>query len=355
MDLRKLSTQLGLSMTTVSRALNGYADVSESTRARVIDAAREAGYQPNPVARRLALGRAEAIGLVLPNAFGDLMDPFFAELLRGMASVVDKANLDLLVAAAPAGPSELRAYRRLVEGQRVDGLIVGRTRAHDERIEYLLDQDFPFVCHGRTLTDRDYAYLDIDGEAGFRLLTQRMLDFGHRRVGLINPPSSLMFGAMRRRGYEETLREAGLCVDLSLIAEGEMTEETGYDAAQNLLSLADPATALLCGNDSIAVGAMHAVKAAGLQVCQDVSVAGYDDLPISRYTEPALTTLRQPIRDAGARIVEMLLARLSGTPAAELQELWAPTLIERRSDGPAPIRKSLETRDRHATVNQELI
>ena len=336
MDLKRLSTSLGLSMTTVSRALNGYAEVSEATRARVIQAAEEAGYRPHPVARRLALGRAEAIGVVLPNTFDDLTDPFFSELLRGMTAVVEGANLDLLVTASPAGPAELRAYRRMVEGRRVDGLIVGRTRTHDERIEYLLDQDFPFVCHGRTSTDRPYAYLDVDGEAGFRTLTRRMVDRGHRRIALISPPSTLMFSALRRRGYEAMLEEAGIAVDPALIAEGDLTEQTGYEAAQRLLGLDSPPTAVLCGNDSIAIGAMHAVKAARLRVGHDISVAGYDDLPVARYTEPPLTTLRQPIREAGARIVEMLLARISGTPATALQELWEPQLVARRSDGAAP-------------------
>ncbi len=330
-------------MTTVSRALNGYDDVSETTRARVIDAAQAAGYRPNPVARRLALGRAEAIGLVLPRSVGDFVDPFFTELLRGMASVFEDANLDLIVTAAPEGPAELRVYRRLVEGRRVDGLIVARTRSHDERIEYLLDQDFPFVCHGRTGSDRPHAYLDMDNEGGFLEATQRLIGLGHRRIALINAPMNLAFAQARLIGYERAHADAGIEIDRTILCESDLNEESGHDIANRLLDFDEPPTAMLCASDFTALGVMRAVKARGLEIGVDVSIIGYDDIPLAQYADPPLTTMHQQIHRGGARVAEMLLARLAGTPPEDLQEVWPPRLVSRATDGPAkPIKTPQE-------------
>ncbi len=334
MDLKSLSQRLGLSMTTVSRALNGYEEVSEATRTRVMEAARENGYRPNPVARRLALGRAEAIGVVIPNPPGDFADPFFIELLAGMGSVFEAASLDLIVTAAPEGPAELPVYRRLVEGRRVDGLIVGRTRRHDERIEYLLDRDFPFVVHGRTTTSRPYAYLDMDNAQAFVTATERLIGLGHRRIALINAPAHLAFAAGRHDGYERALGAAAIAVDPSLVVVCDLSEQDGHRIALSLLDLPRPPTGILCANDTTALGAMRAVKSRGLVVGRDVSIIGYDDLPFAGHTDPPLTTMHQPIRPAGARIAEMLRARMSGTPPEELQEVWRPKLLLRGTDGP---------------------
>lgn len=334
MDLKDLSRHLGVSMTTVSRALNGYPDVSEATRARVVEAAREFGYKPHPIARRLASGRAEAVGVVLPLPAGHFSDPFFIELLAGIGKVLSAANLDLLVTSAETGPNELEAYRHLVEGKKVDALIIGRTRRHDERLLYLLDSGIPFVAHGRTETDRAYAWLDMDNEMAFATAAERLIGLGHRRIGLINAPEEFNFAYLRRKGYERALSAAGIGLDPTLVIEGEMTEATGHRMTGRLLDLPEPPTAIICANDMIAIGALRALRKKGLEAGRDVSIIGYDDLPLASYTEPPLTTLNQPIRAAGERIAEMLLELLSGTPVEELRELWPPRLVVRQSDGP---------------------
>ena len=340
MTLRELARHLNLSITTVSRALNGYADVSEETRARVIGAARELGYRPNPTARRLATGRTEAIGVVLPLPPGHFSDPFFAELLIGIGIVLREAELDLVVTATPEGPDELDAYRRLVAGRRVDAVIVGRTRRRDERIRYLLECGVPFIAHGRTEgVDRPYPWLDVDNEGGFRLATERLLGRGHRRIGLINALESWHFAHLRRRGHEAALAAAGVAVDPTLMVQGKMVEADGFALATRLLALDPPPTALLCADVLSAIGALRAIRVAGRVPGRDVAVIAYDDLTLSgiaAYTEPPLTTLHQPIRPAGARAARMLLARLAGAPVEGLQELWPAKLLARQSDGPAP-------------------
>ncbi len=333
MDLKRLSKHLGLSQTTVSRALNGYPDVSAATRERVTNAAREVGYSPNPLARRLAKGRLEAVGVIMSVGVGNFGDPFYSEFLAGVAEVFHQADMDLLVVAAPTGEEELSAYRRMVEGRRVDGLIVARTRTKDPRINYLLERNFPFVTFGRSGESAQHAFLDMDNEAGFIQVTERLIDFGHSRIALINAPEDLHFALLRRHGYERALRDAGLECDPELIVEGDRGEVDGHRLAERLLGLDRPPTALLCASDAMALGAMRAVKECGRTVGTDVSIIGYDDLPFAKYTEPPLTTLHQPIRPAGAHVAEMLLSRISGSTIEDLQDLWQPRLIVRESDG----------------------
>ena len=340
MDLRELARRLNLSVTTVSRALNGFPEVKEATRLRVEEAAREFGYVPNRLARSLQKGRTEAVGIVLPLQFGHFTDPFFSELLVGLGERLHQNDLDLMVTAAPSGPEELVAYRRMVEGRRVDAMVVGRTRKQDERIDYLIDRGFPFVAHGRTGTDRPYAYLDMDHEQGFFELCRRLIGLGHRRLALINGPEELNLAHLRRTGYRRALVEHGLQKEAALVVTGDMTEQGGHIAAGQLLVLERPPTALVCANDTMAVGALRAAKQLGINVPGGVSITGYDDLQMSGFTEPPLTTLRQPIRDAGRSLAEKLLALLAGTPAAELQELWRPELIIRESDGPLRARSA---------------
>ncbi|MBL8702802.1 MAG: substrate-binding domain-containing protein [Alphaproteobacteria bacterium] len=333
-SLKSLAAELGLSITTVSRALAGYADVAAGTRARVKAAADAAGYRPHPIARRLQHGRSEAIGVVLPAEPGHFTDPFFTELLVGLGEALAKVDHDLVVTAARPGAEEMKVYRRLIEGRRVDGIVLARTRVKDERIAYLLDRGFPFVTHGRTDETRPYAHVDADGEAAFIAATRRLVGLGHRRIALVNAPAAYSFARHREAGWGKAMREAGLRADTTIA--GEATEETGFALAGRLLDARDPPTALLCATDRLAVGALRAVTSRGLRPGRDVSLIGYDDLPIATYTDPPLTTIAQPIRAMAVRLIEMLLARIGGAPAAGMAEIWPASIVARASDGPAP-------------------
>ncbi|MBM3524297.1 MAG: LacI family DNA-binding transcriptional regulator [Alphaproteobacteria bacterium] len=333
-SLKDLAAQLGLSITTVSRALAGYSDVSAETRARVKAMADAAGYRPHPIGRLLRHGRSEAIGVVLPAEPGHFTDPFFTELLVGLGEALARVDHDLIVTAARPGAEEMKVYRRLIEGRRVDGIVLARTRIKDERIGYLLDQGFPFVTHGRTDETRAYAHVDADGEAAFVAATRRLVELGHRRIALVNAPAAYSFAHHREAGWRKAMRETGMRADI--LVAGEANEETGFTLAGGLLDARDPPTALLCATDRLAVGALRAVTARGLRPGRDISLIGYDDLPIATYTDPPLTTIAQPIRAMAVRLIEMLLARIGGAAAKDLAEVWPATLVARASDGPAP-------------------
>ena len=334
MSLARIARTLGISVTTVSRALAGYDDVAATTRARVRAEAERIQYRPNEAARRLRRGRAEAIGVVLPSGPGQFDDPFFLRMLSAIGPALEAAKLDLLVTTARPGADELRAYRHLVENRKVDGIILARTRRHDDRIAFLLDQEFPFVAHGRSEEKRPFPYVDIDGEAACREATDRLLAFGHSNIALINALPVYMFAHHRHAGWRAALGRPGP------LREVEPTEENGFRAMRDLLANERP-TAVLCATDRIAVGALHALAHAGLRAGRDVALIGYDDLPFATYTDPPLTTIAQPIERAARRMVTMLLARIEGAHATGMQEVWPACLIARQSDGPlSPLQPS---------------
>ncbi len=342
MSLRAIAKRLDLSVTTVSRALGGFPEVAAATSARVHAEAARIDYRPNQLARRLRHGRSEAIGLVLPAEPGQFDDPFFLRLLAAVGPPLQRAGLDLLVMTARPGAEELRAYRHLIEGRRVDGMLLARTRCDDPRIGYLLDRGAAFVAHGRCGDPRPYAFLDIDGAAAFRTATERLIGFGHHRIGLINAAPHYMFAHHREQGWRAALAEAGL--PPGPVRHAEPSEEAGFSLMQDLLDQREPPSAVLCATDRLAVGALHAVARAGLRVGHDISLVGYDDLPVASCSDPPLTTIEQPWTRAGARMVAMLIALLGGGDPATLTEIWPARLIARGSDGPAPTRDGCITK-----------
>lgn len=332
MDLRDLAKQLKLSTTTVSRALAGYGDVSQSTRARVVAAADAVGYRPNASARNLKRGRAEAVGLLLPTGGGGYQDPFLAELLAAIGAALAEVDQDLIVTTAAEGPAEIAALRRLCAGGRVDGVILPRTRWDDPRVDLLLAMGFPFVTHGRTRRQDEHPWLDIDGREAFAEASRHVIRRGHRRIALINAPSRFFFARDRRAGYLDALDGAEIVADPSLIVAAEATTPgDGAAAIPGLLAASEPPTAFLCATDRMAFGAMAALTDAGRRPGHDVAVIGYDDIVVAAHTQPPLTTMRQPIAEEGRALVDLLARRVAGAPVDGLRHLWRATLVPRAS------------------------
>ncbi len=332
--IHDVARRLKLSITTVSRALDGYDDVAEATRRRVVHMAREMGYVPSRAARQLRRRRADAIGYILPTSAQHFTDPFFSEFIAGLGDEATSHQLDLLVSTAPPGsPAERQIYARWVQGGLVDGIVLSRMRRRDWRAGYLAANNFPFVAHGHTLLRVDYPYIEVDSRAGFARLVQHLVAHGRRRIAYIGAPRSVTLQAERLAGYCDGLAAAGIAVDRALIAEGDLTRTGGYQAAERLLSLAEPPTAVLGANDLTAIGALRAAHERGLIVGQDIAIAGYDGTEDGEHTHPPLTTLRQPIYDTARRLVMMLRARMAGETIAEPQVILQPELILRASTG----------------------
>lgn len=316
-----------MSKTTVSRALNGYPEVNVRTRERVLKAAKEVGYQPNPMARSLALGRTNVFGIIYPLLPSDLGDPMFLDVVAGMSSALEAVSKSLII--APVSPAaEQPAYQQIVRGRRVDGLVVGRTLVRDERIAFLSKAKFPFVAHGRTELKAPYAWFDYDNEAGIRIAMERLLGLGHQRVALISAPLELNFARQRKDSFVATLAAAGLGADPRYIIDNTLDRRSGYQAMQQLLACSPRPTAVIVDNHLSGVGAVRALLDAGIEIGKDISVIVWGSMA-DTLAGANVTTIDQPNPGkAGARMVDMLLALVDGTPASELQELWQPVLLE---------------------------
>lgn len=327
MNLAHLAHHLGMSKTTVSRALNGYPEVNVRTRERVLKAAKEVGYQPNPMARSLALGRTNVFGIIYPLLPSDLGDPMFLDVVAGMSSALEAVSKSLII--APVSPAaEQPAYQQIVRGRRVDGLVVGRTLVRDERIAFLSKAKFPFVAHGRTELKAPYAWFDYDNEAGIRIAMERLLGLGHQRVALISAPLELNFARQRKDSFVATLAAAGLGADPRYIIDNTLDRRSGYQAMQQLLACSPRPTAVIVDNHLSGVGAVRALLDAGIEIGKDISVIVWGSMA-DTLAGANVTTIDQPNPGkAGARMVDMLLALVDGTPASELQELWQPVLLE---------------------------
>ncbi len=324
--IRDVAKRLKLSITTVSRALDGYDDVAEETRERVIRAAREMGYAPSRAARQLRRKRADAIGYILPTSKPRFADPFFSEFIAGLGDEAAMHNLDLLVStAAPGEAAERQMYERWTQSRRVDGIVLSRMRLKDWRVKYLAEANFPFVVLGRTNLTIDFPHIEVDGRSGFKALVSHLVERGHRHIAFIGAPTDLVLQVDRFAGYREGLEVAGLPFDESLVAEGNLTRIGGYDAARRLLALTNPPTAIVAVNDLTAIGAMRAARERGLMVGRDLAVAGYDGIEDAEHT--------QPVYDIARRLVSMLLALSADEPLSERHVLMQPELIVRGSTG----------------------
>jgi DNA-binding LacI/PurR family transcriptional regulator len=329
----------GVSRTTVSFVLNDReAGIAPETRARVLRAAAELGYMPSAAARTLASGQTRTLGLVVCHARHLLTDAFLPQAVFGLTQVAKGRGYRVLVEALEDVRAE-HAYQELVQAKQIDGLLVLNPRADDRRLPELIDDGFPVVTIGRPPGGHGHS-LDVDNVAAAHLATSHLLALGHRRIahlGYGSPRFTTV--AERLSGYRAALEEAGAPADDALIAFADYSADSGAAMVRTLLSRPDgppPFTALFCGNDTVAIGAMSALREAGLRVPEDVAVVGFDDVPMAAHAEPPLTTVRSPLlamaEDAAHRLVDLV----EGQALPEIATLLPVELIVRGSCGAVP-------------------
>jgi LacI family transcriptional regulator len=340
MNLRELSALLGLSQTTVSRALNGFPEVSEETRARVRAAADLHGYRPSAAARRLATGQSGTLGLVFPGERNMLGDLLFTEFLRGCVEKASELSYDITLAMAHGEQTEEAVYRRAVRNARVDAMILSSPLIADPRPALLRQLGMPFIVHGRTQERSPYAHLDIDNEGAFFAAAKLMADLGHRRIALLNGERHLNFAADRERGFRRALAERGITVREDFIVAAAMVEQQGLSAGLRLLSLAEDQrpTGFVCSSISLASGVRRACAKIGLAVGRDIALIAHDDrLPgiEAESFDPPLTATQSSIGEAGRRVVELCIAMLRAPKGPPPAEVWPVDLVVRASTMPA--------------------
>jgi len=329
MNLKELSDYLSLSPTTVSRALNGYPEVSETTRQRVVEAARLLSYQPSQSARRLATGKSHTIGHVIPRSQQTLMGPHFADIMAGASDTSSRAGYESLLSVVE-DENEESFYREMVASKRIDGIVLHGPRVHDTRIALLTDLGVPFVVHGRSDVNIDYAWLDVNNRSALQRATEFLLDLGHQSVGFLNGTEHMFYAARRRLGFEAAFCLRGLNVDTQLMFSDELSESYGFETTTELLARTNPPTALVISGILPAYGALRAVTHAGLTVPDDLSIVTYDDklsyLPNSGDI-PLFTAVRSSIREAGSRVIELLVQSINDKAGRLPNELWEAELV----------------------------
>lgn len=340
MNLKQLSERLGLSPTTVSRALNGYPEVNESTRKRVVEAAAKWDYSPNARAKGLATGRAHAIGHVIPiSTSHEMVNPVFGDFIAGAGETYSRAGYEMLISVVEDSKAE-DAYRALKRKGSVDGVILHGPEMNDSRIPLLQDLGLPFAVHGRASgRPSDYAWLDVNNRRAFLRATDFLIDLGHRRIALINGLENMDFAFRRRSGYEEALINRGLSIDPALMNSDEMTEAVGYRTANRALDLDNPPTAFLTSSIISALGARRAIEERGMVMGRDVSIITHDDVLsyLSNDADvPIFTATRSSVRQAGSRLAQIVIDQIAAPGSAPQQVLLEAELTIGRSTGPAP-------------------
>ena len=319
-----------MSVATVSRVLNASGPVSDATRRRIERVAAQLQYSPNSAARSLITRRTHTLGVLLPDLYGE----FFSEVIRGIDLVAQRSGYHMLVSSSHSEQAALSAALRAMRG-RVDGLIVMSPDLDQRALRASLAACAAIVLLNCAGAPPGFAAIGIDNVAGARAVTRHLLDLGHRRIAFIRGAAHNVDAEERRRGYRAALCAGGVARRDAWEILGDFTESGGFRAAVALWELpeSDRPTAIFAANDSMAVGALSALRERGLRVPDDVAVCGFDDIPIARYLSPPLTTVRVPIYDLGARATEVLLGAIENGGVAGGKETLPTTLVVRQSCG----------------------
>ena len=316
----------GVSTATVSRALNGTGQVAEPKRVAIDAAVEQLGYRPNTIARSLVTRSTQTIALLLP----ELTNPFYAELVTGIQQLTLERDYTMLLCTTGFDPVQEERYLRLLRAKHVDGALVDGLVLPPERIARFVEDGFPIVCLDRDVDSRAVPLVQVDNRMGARLATEHLLALGHTRIAHVMG-APLRISEERLLGYQGALTKAGVPPDSSLVAIGNFTETGGHDAMEQLLAADADLTAVFAGNDLSAIGAINAIVASGRSVPGDVSVVGFDDLRLARYTSPPLTTIRQPASEIARHATELLLGMIAGRQPGKLNHLFPPELVVRSS------------------------
>jgi LacI family transcriptional regulator len=326
-DIARLS---GFSRSTVSRVINGDENVKEDTRQHVLEVIQKINFQPNLIARSLAAGRTNVLGLVIPAGVSTIFtDPYFPQLIQGVSTGCNAQGYSVMMWLAEP-EYERRMIGQIMHSGLLDGVIVSSMLIDDPIVQSLYDSKMPFILIGRHPT-LDVNYLDVDNLSGGREATLHLCRLGYRRIATITGPQNMIAGYDRYQGYQRALEEHHLPFDASLVAEGDFSEVGGYNAMLKLLR--EKPDAVFVATDTMAMGALRALREAGLRVPEDMAIVGFDDMPDAARANPALTTARQPTLRMGLVAVETLV-EIIRYPDSQTRNVVLPIeLVIRKSCG----------------------
>lgn len=331
-NIRDVADLAGVSVATVSRALQQPERVSPKTRAKVMSAVSEVGYKPNLMAVKFRSGKTHSLVVLVPT----VANVFFARVISGMQEAAAESGYSLLLGNT-LGNADIEAnYAKMVQTSQADGLI--QLRAHNPFSEDTGKNDsmLPMVNACEVLSSNICPTVTLDNRAAARAMTEHLLSLGHKRIALFKGPADSPLTQERLAGYRDALQAADIPYDQSLLFAGDFTLQAGYEAAGRMLALDSRPTAVFCENDETALGALQGFKNAGLRVPQDISVAGFDNIDFAAYCDPPLTTIAQPAEAFGRTAVNLLVDVLEGKLTTAPKVIMPFELILRGSTGKAP-------------------
>jgi LacI family transcriptional regulator len=333
--LRDVAARAGVHPATASRALNPQTRplVNDATAERVSRAAAELGYRPNPIARSLKTSRSGSIGTVIP----DLNNPLFPPIVRGIEDVLSAAGYSALIVNTDNDADREAAQVASLRGRQVEGMIFATARRHHPLLDQLAAEGFAMVLVNRRVESTAILNVTCDDANGVAAAVRHLVELGHRRIAHLAGPQSTSTGAVRLRAYRQAMADAGLPADGALIAQCDYwTEDEGAMAVRRLLDGGGTFTAILAGNDLLALGAYDALGERGLVCPDDISVVGFNDIRFMDKLRPPLTSVRIPHYEIGAEAARVLLERLANPSLPAKSVLLPPTLVVRQSTTPPP-------------------
>jgi LacI family transcriptional regulator len=325
--IRDVAREAKVSVATVSRVINRSGPVSPDTRERIEAVARRLRYVPNGAARSLTMRRTYMLGALLPELHGE----FFSEVIRGIDQEAQRQGYHLLVSSSHSAEAEIARAVQVMRG-RVDGLIVMSPRVPASALEAYLPDGVPVVLIASRVEGTRFASLCVDNFGGAYAMVSHLVEEGHRRIALIEGAAGNFDTTERERGYRAALQKHGIEPDAALQVPGDFTEFSGYEAVRRILEVRPAPTAIFAANDAMAIGALSALRDAGVRVPEQMAVAGFDDIPIARYLRPPLTSVNVSIHQLGARAVSHLLSVVEGaSPSARHREVLPTRVVVRES------------------------
>ncbi|MBN2004833.1 MAG: LacI family DNA-binding transcriptional regulator [Anaerolineae bacterium] len=330
--IREVAKRAGVAPITVSRVINNSGYVNEKTRTRVELAIAELGYVPNMLARSLRSRRTDTLALILT----DVSNPFWTTVARGVEDAASDADFNVILCNTDESETEQNKYLHMLLQKQVDGVLLVPARSTVDSIRFVQNQGTPVVVLDRRIPDARADVVRCDSEGGAYQLTLLLLSLGHRRIAMLGGPQGVSTAEDRTTGYSRALAEAGLEIDAALLHYGEFSLESGYAMTQAALARTPRPSGLFAGNNFIAIGALRALRDAGLRVPEDMALVGFDDLPTDLVVDPFLTVAAQPAYEMGRQATELLLLRLSGEVPSTYKEIVLPTtIVVRESSGKA--------------------
>jgi LacI family transcriptional regulator len=339
MNIKKVAARAKVSTATISRTINNSALVSPATADKVWNAIRELGYYPNTQARALVSGRSRMFGLII----SDIANPFFPELVKSFEDASIKYGYEVIVANTDYNSERMRlCVRRMIERQ-VDGVAIMTSEIDSHLIDELERRKLPIVFLDLGQPNALISNILVDYAKGIREAVQHLVSLGHRRIGFISGPLTLLSARTRRTSFLNCLKECGIADRQQVVVEGNHKVDGGQSAMEQMLSHPVRPTAVLTSNDLTAIGVLRALHYAGLRVPEDMSVIGFDDIELSHFTQPPLTTVRLSREELGRKAFEALYLTLQGTENQGQQIRVSTSLVLRESTAKAAQQKAART------------